>query len=276
MFVVGGGERRAADGSAQVVKKVRVLRLSDENGEGKKEWTNPAPTRGAGAEHVAARGSDRFLPLPSGQRGDLFVAGGVYDPTVGPVAAAVALRVNANADKAAKQDGFKWFAVVPESKADAAAKDAMVLKQTGQQKQASAPGKLQRATLAHFGSADKALLFGGDDGLSVKGETWTLERSGGGTPESLPSWTWTQHRAAVGEQVPAPRTGHASVAFPQSRGRNGGQTMVMVFGGEGQGGAAVDDGEVTYLYNTETARWNAVPRKSGIDGPCPSTRTGAS
>jgi hypothetical protein len=279
MFVVGGGERRAADGTAAVLKKVRVLRLSSEDGEGNKEWTNPAPSRGAGAEHVWRKSAaTAFFPYPSGQRGDLYVHGGVFEPQNGPVANAVALRVDANADPKATpaHPAFEWFAVVPAGGVNADAADKMTLKHNEQAGHALAPGKLQRATLTHFGTADKALLFGGDDGLAVKGETWTLERTGGGTPESLPAWTWTQHLTAIGEEAPTPRTGHAAVAFPQNRGRDGGQTMVMVFGGEAQGGAAVDDGEATFLFNTETARWRAVPRKSGIDGPHPSARSGAS
>jgi hypothetical protein len=279
MFVVGGGERRAADGTAAVLKKVRVMRLSSEDGEGKKEWTNPAPTRAPGAEHVWRKSAAAtFFPYPSGQRGDLYVHGGVFELQNGPVANAVALRVDANADPKATpaHPAFQWFAVVPDGDANAEAADTMTLKHNEQAGNALAPGKLQRATLTHFGTADKALLFGGDDGLTVKGETWTLERTGGGTPESLPTWTWTQHLTAVGEEAPTARTGHAAVAFPQNRGRDGGQTMVMVFGGEAQGGAPVDDGEATFLFNTETARWSAVPRKSGIDGPHPSARTGAS
>ena len=103
--------------------------------------------------------------------------GGVFELQNGPVANAVALRVDANADPKATpaHPAFQWFAVVPDGDANAEAADTMTLKHNEQAGNALAPGKLQRATLTHFGTADKALLFGGDDGLTVKGETWTLE-----------------------------------------------------------------------------------------------------
>ena len=276
MFVVGGGERRGEDGPATVLKKVRVLKLAQENGEGRKEWVNPAPERGAKAEHVWRKfAATAFFPYPSGQRGDLFEMGGVYEAEVGPVADAVVLRVNANADESKKEKGFKWHAVLPKGDMNSGSADIMALEK-GPNGKLESPGKLQSATLTHVGSADKAVLFGGDDGTSVQGDTWTLQRTGGGTPESMPSWSWTKHAVAVGEEAPTPRTGHAAVAFPESRGAGGENPVVMVFGGKAQGGGPVDDGENTYIFSVETARWRAVPRKSGIDGPSPSPRTGAS
>ena len=48
-----------------------------------------------------------------------------------------------------------------------------------------------------------------------------------------------------------------------------GRQIIMIFGGQGQGGSAVDDGANTYLFSTETATWRAVPRTDIDAAPKP-------
>jgi hypothetical protein len=263
-LVVGGGERRDGSGAPRILKKLRYLSLGGK--EAGKTWVNPSPKRSAGADKVWRSGAATvWMPSDTDQdAGDLFAYGGMASDASSPANNARVLRVTAATNTGSPSDMFEWFAVT----AGANQNGIMSLSTNA----AAAPLNLQRATLTSYGDNSRALLFGGDDGTTVQSGTWVLTRTpaeAAGIPESngLPSWSWQKHAASVGESVPSARTGHASVAFPDQK--VDGRQIIMIFGGQGQGGSAVDDGANTYLFSTETATWRAVPRTDIDAAPKP-------
>ena len=257
-LVVGGGERRDGSGEPRVLKKLRYLSYGGDVAG--KTWINPSPGRSVGADKVwRTNSANVFLPSGTdGDEGDLFVYGGMTsDASDEPSNNARVLRVSSGPK--GNTSLFEWFAV-------ATGKQEGVMELLAEKNEKISPGKLQRSTLTSFGDGRRALMFGGDDGRDVQGGTWLLEREdadAAATAAELPSWKWTEHVPSVGEDVPSSRTGHASVSFNDQKGSDG-TTMIMIFGGEGQGGSAVDDGAKTYLYASETSTWKAAVR-SDID-----------
>ena len=255
-LVVGGGERRDGGGAPRILKKLRYLSLGGTKGD--KTWVNPSPKRSSGADKVWRSGA-ATLWMSTGTKqdaGDLFVFGGMASDASSPSNDARVLHVEDTSSS--PSDMFEWFAVAPGSQ-----EGVMSLSSAVDAK----PKSLQRATLTGYGDDSRALLFGGDDGTTVQSDTWILTRTAAATTATndadkaaatLASWSWTKHVANVGETTPSGRTGHASVSFPDQK--SDGRTVIMIFGGQGQGGSAVDDGANTFMYFTETATWRAVPR----------------
>ena len=255
-LVVGGGERRDGGGAPRILKKLRYLSLGGTKGG--KTWVNPSPKRSSGADKVWRSGA-ATLWMPTGTKqdaGDLFVFGGMASDASSPSNDARVLHVEDTSSS--PSDMFEWFAVAAGSQ-----EGVMSLSSAVDAK----PKSLQRATLTGYGDDSRALLFGGDDGTTVQSDTWILTRTAAASPATndadkaaatLASWSWTKHVANVGETTPSGRTGHASVSFPDQK--SDGRTVIMIFGGQGQGGSAVDDGANTFMYFTETATWRAVPR----------------
>jgi hypothetical protein len=248
-LVVGGGERRDGGGAPKILKKLRFLSLG---AAGKKKWINPSPSRSVGADKVWRKNAATvWMPSDTdGEEGDLFMYGGMTSESSEPSKDARVLRVSKDTNNM-----FKWYAV------------AQGTPQTGVMSLSSqtSPKNLQRSTLTNFGDNTRALLFGGDDGAAVQGGTWILTRKKG---REISSWSWEEHKATVGETIPAGRTGHSAISFND----RDGSIMIMIFGGQGQGGEAIDDGINTFLFATETGTWRAVPR-TALD-IVPKTREG--
>jgi hypothetical protein len=259
-LVVGGGERRDGTGEPRTLKKLRYLSYGGDVAG--KTWINPSPSRSVGADKVwRTNAASVFLPSTTdGDEGDLFLYGGMASDAEAPSNNARVLRVSAG-EKGGT--AFEWYAVATGKQEG--------LMELVTEKDANNPGSLQRATLSPLDDGRRAMMFGGDDGHDVQGSTWILERTNPVAPAVLPSWKWTEHAAAVGEDVPSPRTGHAAVTFLDATSSEGVPT-VMIFGGESQGGGAVDDGAKTYLWSSETLTWKAVPR-ADVDA-APKSREG--
>ena len=194
----------------------------------------------------------------TGETGDMFMYGGMTSDATVPSQTARVLCVDATTSGGAPPANmFEWFAVASGEQE----KGVMPLTST------VSPKHLQRSTLTGYGDDTRALLFGGDDGTTVQSGTWILTRTSfEAATQTLSSWSWNEHVANVGETTPSARTGHAAVAFPDQQGEEG-RTVVMVFGGQGQGGAAIDDGASTFLFSTDTATWHAATRADVDQAP---------